>query len=406
MSASERRALGPVLSVIAGNVLFGTGLIFHAFLYNFYLDALHLSSAVMGYAASALAGGGLVTLLPAGTLTDRAGPRATVTTAAVVLAVGLALGAVAATPLAVYAAAAVAGAGSGIWRVAMPPMLMGLTEPGTRARAFAWNVGLLVVWGGLGTALAGATSQWLERGWGFEQLAAVRGALLLGAVGSAASLLVFRRSRVPEGGAPVAAAAEPAAQSARVGTSLLATRQLLLLVGLVAVWMLGPALAAPFFNIFFAREHRLSIERIGFILAAANVCWAIAVLASGELARRVGVRRLLVVSLLFFAPAMWGLSFAGNVELAVLLYWLQGLIAPVTNPLIDQWLLGQTPRERQGAVSSWRQVAADGSAMVGASVGGRLLESGAFGRLFAVAGAIGFVGGLGLIAGARRRPGQ
>ena len=129
-------------------------------------------------------------------------------------------------------------------------------------------------------------------------------------------------------------------------------------------------------------------------------------LASGELARRVGVRRLLVVSLLFFAPAMWGLSFAGNVELAVLLYWLQGLIAPVTNPLIDQWLLGQTPRERQGAVSSWRQVAADGSAMVGASVGGRLLESGAFGRLFAVAGAIGFVGGLGLIAGARRRPGQ
>src|SRR5436190_451046 len=316
MSAFERRALGPVLSVIAGNVLFGTGLIFHAFLYNFYLEALHLSSEVMGYAAAALAGGGLVTLLPAGAFTDRAGPRAAVTTAAVVVAVGLALGAVAVTPLALYAAAAVAGAGSGIWRVAMPPILMGLTAPGTRARAFAWNVGL------------------------------------------------------------------------------------------VAVWMLGPALAAPFFNIFFAREHRLSIERIGFILAAANVCWAIAVLASGELARRVGVGRVLVVSLLFFAPAMWGLSFAGTVELAVMLYWLQGVIAPVTNPLIDQWLLGQTPRERQGAVSSWRQVAADGSAMVGASVGGRLLEGGACERLFAVAGAIGFVGGLGLIARARRRLGR
>src|SRR2546422_6726993 len=106
--------------------------IFHAFLYNFYLDALHLSSEVMGYAAAALAGGGLVTLLPAGALTDRAGPQAAVTTAAVVLAVGLALGAVAATPLAVYAAAAVARAGSGIWRVAMPPILMGLTEPGDR----------------------------------------------------------------------------------------------------------------------------------------------------------------------------------------------------------------------------------------------------------------------------------
>jgi len=198
----------------------------------------------------------------------------------------------------------------------------------------------------------------------------------------------------------------PTAQSVPVGTSPQSTRQILLLVGLVAIWMLGPALAAPFFNIFFAREHGLSIERIGFILAAGNVCWALAVFASGEVARRVGVGRVLVVSLLFFAPAMWSLSFAGTVQLAVMLYLLQGLIAPVTNPLIDQWLLGQTLRERQGVVSSWRQVAADGSAMVGASVGGRLLEGGAFERLFAVAGAIGFVGGLGLIARARGGPGR
>src|SRR5216684_4470616 len=75
-------------------------------------------------------------------------------------------------------------------------------------------------------------------------------------------------------------------------------------------------------------------------------------------------------------PAMWGLSTAGTVELAIVLYLLQGLIAPVTNPLIDQWLLGQTPRERMSAVSSWRQVAADASAMVGASVGGRLRGGG------------------------------
>src|SRR5439155_1649298 len=180
MSASERRALGPILSVIAGNVLFGTGLIFHAFLYNFYLEALHLSSDVMGDAAAAL-----------------------------------------------------------------------------------------------------------------------RGALILGAVGSAASLSVFRRLQMPAKGMLRTA---PAAQSVPVGTSQQATRQMLLLVGLVAVWMLGPALAAPFFNIFFAREHGVSIERIGLILAAANVCWALAVFASGEVARRIGVRAVLGVPLLFFAP--------------------------------------------------------------------------------------------------------
>ena len=397
---AERRTLLPVLSFIAGNILFGTGLIFHAFLYNFYLEALHLSPAVMGHAAAALTGGGLVMLLPAGAFTDRAGPRVAVTTAAVVLAVGLALGAVAATPLAVYGAAAVAGAGSGIWRVAMAPILMRLTEDRTRARAFAWNVGLLVAWGGLGTAIAGATSQGLEVHWGLNRLQAVRAVLVLGAIGSAASVLVFRVLQVPSERAPIgapAAAPEAKRQSA--------TYAMLPLVGLVAVWMVGPALAAPFFNIFFAREYGLSIERIGFVFAAAGVCWTLAVFASGELASRVGVRRVLAASLLLFAPAMWGLSVATTVELAVVLYFLQGLIAPVTNPLIDQWLLGQTPLERQGVVSSWRQVAADASAMVGASFGGTLLAGAAFHPLFALASAVGLLGALGLLAGVRRHPG-
>jgi len=77
------------------------------------------------------------------------------------------------------------------------------------------------------------------------------------------------------------------------------------------------------------------------------------------------------------------------------------LIGPVTNPLIDQWLLGQTSRERHGLVSSWRQVAADLSGMIGASFGGYLLATGGFDSLFRVAAAIGLIGGLGLIAGAR-----
>ena len=50
---------------LAANVLFGSGLFFHAFLYNFYLDKLGMSPAVMGRAAAALTTGGLVTLLPA-----------------------------------------------------------------------------------------------------------------------------------------------------------------------------------------------------------------------------------------------------------------------------------------------------------------------------------------------------
>src|SRR5437879_12940849 len=117
MLQTERQGLGKgstVAAVIAGNLLFGTGLIFHAFLYNFYLDALHLPTEVIGHAAAALTAGGLVMLLPAGVLTDRAGPKLSVTNPAAVLAVGLVLGAVVTTPLATHATTAVGSARSHI----------------------------------------------------------------------------------------------------------------------------------------------------------------------------------------------------------------------------------------------------------------------------------------------------
>jgi len=274
---------------------------------------------------------------------------------------------------------------------------MRLTHTRSRARSFAWNVGLLAAWNGVGLWIGGAAATWLEARWGLPRLAALRVTLLMGAAGSAASVLLYQALHVP------AHPAGPDAPQVFPGVHTRLARDILPLIGLLAVWMVGPALCAQFLNIFFSHTHRLSIERIGLIFAAASWCWALAVLASGELASRVGVRRVLFASLLAFAPAIWGLSLVANVGLAVALYFVQGLIAPLATPLIDQWLLGQTPPERQGAVSSWRQVAADVSAMVGASLGGRLLAESSFPTLFLVAGAIAFVGAAGVIASVRAR---
>src|SRR5260370_17223074 len=124
MAVPERQELVRVMSFLAGTVLSATGLIFTAFLYNFYLVALHLSPQVMGHAAAALTAGGLVVLLPAGALGDRLGPRAVVVTAAAVLALGLALGAVAVAPAPIYPPAPLARAGSGMWRGVPAPLLM------------------------------------------------------------------------------------------------------------------------------------------------------------------------------------------------------------------------------------------------------------------------------------------
>lgn len=386
--------------LIAANVLFGTGLFFHAFLYNFYLDALGLSERVMGNAAGALTLGGLIALLPAGLLTDRLGARVSLVLAAGVVSAGLAAGALVESPLLVYAAAVVAGAGGGAWRVTVAPALMRLTDPTTRPRAFGWNVGLLVASGGLGMALAGAVPGLLADAFALEELAAIRVTLLVGAVGSALSLPLFGVVPRP----PVARPATPPPRPAgsQSGGPLGVERGMIVLILLVGVWMLGAALAAPFLNIFFARRFDITVARIGAIFAAAHLLWGASVFLSGGAAARVGVLRFFAVAVATFVPAMVGLGWSAGMPVAFTLFLVQGLIGPLTNPLIDQLLLERVPNDRHGRVSGWRNAAADLSALAGASAGGMLLAATGFRALLTGAGAVGLLGGLGLVYALRR----
>jgi len=406
MAASATRSsrsggVRPVALCIGGNVVFGGGLFFHAFLYNFYLEALHLGPEVMGYAAAALTAGGLVTLLPAGRLVDRLGPRPAMLLAGGVAAVGLALGAVLATPIPIYAAAAIAGSGGGLWRVAVAPVLMRLTDERTRARVFSWNVGMILLSGAAGFAMAGALPSWLGRGFGLADQTALRAALMVGAGATAASVPLFGLIGLPAR-EPASRGAEhlvrPAARPAK------AVLRVLPFVGAVALWMLAAAIAAPFFNIYFARQFDLPVARVGLVFALAQSVWALGVLGSGELATRFGARTVLAVALVGLAPAMWGLAWAPTLASAAALYLVQGLVGPVTNPLIDQVLLAGVPRAQHGAVSGWRNVAADVSGILGASLGGALLARASFGHLFVAAGGVALIGALGIMVALRRLP--
>lgn len=367
------------------NVFFGAGLFFHAFLYNFYLDALGLGESIMGGAAAALTAGGLAALLPAGIVVDRRGTRLTYYVAAGLTAAGLAAGALVEAPLLIYAAAFLAGAGTSAWRVVTGPIIMQLTDRSTRARAFSWNVGLLVGSGGLWMALAGAAPAWIESAHAVGSLGGLRIALLLGAGGTVLSAIFFRllRYRFASGLRPahVSAGALPAAVPRTLG----------ILVLLVALWMIAPALVTPFFNIYFQRAHDLALSDIGIIFALTHALTALVIFGSGEVASRLGPVRTLACWVLVFGPTLWGLAASQTVVLAVTLYLVQGMVAPATNPLIDQILLELAPAHRRGAVSSWRNAATEVSGIVGAGIGGVLLERSSFGTLFGVAGSLAIV---------------
>jgi len=406
--AASRRGL---VRFFAANVLFGAGLFAHAFLYNFYLQELGAAEGVMGYAAAAITAGGLAALLPAGALVDRLGPRHAYVAAAAVAAAGLLAGALATDIRGLYLAAFVAGAGAGAWRVAMGPIVMGLAEGEARSRAFSWNVALLVGSGAVWTYLSGVLPGLFGGG-----LAGVRVALALAAgltLLSAPVLwpIALRPAPRPAPGEGTPGAGHAAGPLRRALAALAVPRFVAVLVALVALWMVASGLVIPFFNLFFQRAHSLPVARIGLVMGAAQVLTALVVFASGEAAARLGPRRMLALWCVVFAPALWGLAAGGALSVALALFLVQGLVAPATNPLIDQLLLERAPPGRQGVVAGWRGAATEGSGLVAAAAGGRLLEAGSFQLLFLVAGTVGAVAAAGLLLALRatraaaRRPG-
>jgi predicted MFS family arabinose efflux permease len=70
---------------------------------------------------------------------------------------------------------------------------------------------------------------------------------------------------------------------------------------------------------------------------------------------------------------------------AIALYFVQGIVGPATNPLIDQVLLERTPAARHGIVAGWRNAAAEASGAIGATIGGRMLDATSFPTLFVTA---------------------
>ncbi len=397
MTDAGRGVSRATIVFLAANVLFGSGLFFHAFLYNFYLDKLGLSPAIMGHAAAALTTGGLVTLLPAGWFVDRAGARWGLILAGVICAAGLAAGALTTAPLAIYAAAAVAGAGNAFWRVTQAPTLIRLAPAAQRSRVFSLNVALIIGSGAVGMAIAGATPGWLERAFAVDATTALRLGLGIGAACTTASLGLYALLRLP---ATMETYAVPSGRTVTPEPAAPAParqRRVLTAVALTGVWMLGPALVAAFFNLYFFKTFALSVERIGVIFGVASGVWALAVMASGEVATRRGISPVLAAWLFLFGPALLLLPLAGP-RGAMVLFALQGLAQPAANPLIDQILMERSAPERRGSVSSWRNVGADASAIAGASIGGWVLANGSFGALFVVAGIVAIVAAIPLVA--------
>lgn len=383
----------PVVPLFAANVVFAAGLWGHAFLYNFYLQELGHGEGVLGLAAAALTAGGLIALVPAGVLVDRRGARGAYAAAAGLGGLGLFAGAFVESAAGVYLAAAVAGMGAATWRVAMGPAFMAAARDEVRARAFSWNVALLLASGAAWTAAAGWASDWIAASHPAGQIGGLRWTLAVSAVLTTLAALLFPRQAPHSDVGP--ATSSPARRTGLRGLAL--PPRLLALVAIVFLWMLAGGLVLPFFNLYFQRSHAMAVGDIGTLFGAVQLLTAAVLFGAGELSARAGPRPALALWSFALAPCLGLLALGGPLALAIGLYAVIGFVPPATNPLIDQILLEEAAPETLGVVSSWRNGATEASGFVGAAAAGFLLEGAGFPALFATAGATAALGAVALL---------
>ncbi len=403
-NAGIRSGNWQLVLLLLGNVLFAAGLFVHAFLFNFYLREVQLPPSAMGHQVAAMTLGGLVALLPVGITIDRFGVRSTMLAGVALAFAVLVLTAVLSDPAMIYAAAFIIGLGGASCRVSWGPAIMRLATAAARSRAFTWNAALMIASGAVWVYLSGYLPELSGRISIGTALSGIQVALLLGAVVTAAAALCYGALKFPPEGH--GAAVQPPRDAPPKRSEPLAVTlpvELRWVIACVAFWMLAAALVLPFFNIYFTDRFAMKVSSVGALFASAKVATALLLLVAAEMGRRWGPRRMLSVWMTLAAPALLGLALADGLPLAMVLFVVQGFVAPATNPLIDQLLLERAPPERHGMVASWRNAAAEGSGALGASVGGRVLEVAAYSTLFVAAAAIAAASALLLGASLRRR---
>jgi MFS family permease len=370
---------------LAGNVCFGAGLIVHAFAYNFYLRDLGFAPATMGDQVSAMTLGGLAALLPAGWATDRLGAKQLMAIGVVVCTIGLVLGGLVRDRATMLAAAAVVGAGGATCRVTWSPALMRLTTTANRARAFTWNVALLMASAAAGNAVAGSAPQWFAAvgapfGVSGTQIALIGSALVTLCALPCYLAIRLERSEAPTHAVPRALGSVSALTVPRSAAIALAA---------VTAWMLTDAIVQPFLNILFTDRFAMSVASVGSLFGAALALRAVALIGAAETARRWGPWPALVLWIAISVPSFAIIAATHAASVAIGAFMIIGFLGPATNPLIDQLMLERIPVDRHGAVASWRNIGAEATGAVGAAVGGRVLEASSFPMLFVGAAVIG-----------------
>jgi MFS family permease len=376
--------------------LFLDGLLFSGFslFLNLYILDAGYSRDFLGMLNAAPSISALLLGVPMGLLSDRMGRKRAMIlgfTLANFAIIGMLL---AHTEILMITLALVWGAAGQLYVLSHAPFMMKVSDDKSRDILFSFSFAMFPLAGTLGAFLAGYLPGMFRDTFGITSSAAAYQAVLVFSVTLSFLVLVpivlIRESK----SAPAEKkAGETAVTSSPMGTPspqgrpsiwkvLFRPLTLKLAIPNLVIGF-GAATLVPYFNVFFAEQHRMSDASLGLLFSGASLITGVACIIGPRLVGNLGgkIRTIVLAqgaSLVFllligFSPWAW---------LAVIGFLARGALMNMVAPLFDAFALEQSHETEHGAVNSIRNLAWNVGWAVGPYISGVVQQRWGFAPLF------------------------
>ncbi|WP_235828082.1 MFS transporter [Brevibacillus migulae] len=332
------------------NLLWNTGLGMFSVIYNLYIKSLGYGQDEVGDVVAMTALGSALSLIPAGLLSDRLGPKRVAQIGLLFAIVALGFRACMSSAPDLGTAAFVSGFFLAVVQVTGIPFLVENSTMDQRVHLFSFNMALMMLANFLGNVGGGALTDFWHEFLGYSEVISLRITLLIG-VGCAAVGLVPVMMFGPSTGESVEK--QP---KLPLRAQLKSKRESLKVIGWFTLLSLmtssAGGLIVPYLNVYFADRFDASHTAIGIIVSLGQAATAIAYLIGPAIAHRIGEVRAVVVLQMSSIPFLLITAFSMDFMLASCGYLFRQALMNAANPFQTSIKMARVDGSLRGLANS------------------------------------------------------
>ena len=342
--------------------LFDLGLSLYFFLFNLYLVQHRFTERYLGFIGAAMTLGNVLGAIPVGMLARRQGLRPLLLACLFAVPALSVLRAFFFWMPAQIGLAFVTGIALSNWTVCFSPAVASLTTNENRPFAFSVIFATGIGSGSLAGLAGGYFPEWLRHGGAPAHAADGMRLVLLLACGItvlAVLPMMMLHFQVEEDGQ----------RNRRLFTPFL-----LRFLTAMALWNVATGFFTPFSSVYFSRHLHIPLARVGVIFSLSQLVQVFAVLMAPALFRKFGRLTGIVCTQIGAAIALYMLSQARSLSMAVVIYLAFTGLQWMSGPGIYSLLMDRTPKEQRSNASAMQNVVTASSQAAASATAGTMFE--------------------------------